>query len=213
MKVRKLITIVLIIVLAMFIKLPISNAAGLTIAFSKSNVSVGETINVTVNGSGISGKISLSVSGNATLSQNSIWVENSSQTVTATITGEGSIRITATPEDVADSTTAEPFTTATSGTLTATATSSNNPARNNDSNNNDNSNNDGNDNNNDDNDNKNNSNKNTENNISKNDESEDVPSKLPYTGSLRSIITVVIILIIISAVFCYIKLKQYKYIK
>lgn len=134
MNVKKLITIVLIIMLAMFIKLPISNAAGLTIAFSKSNVTVGETINVTVNGNGISGKISLSVSGNATLSQNSIWVENSSQTVTATITGEGSIRITATPEDAADSATAAPFTTATSGTLTATTSSSNNPTSNNDSN-------------------------------------------------------------------------------
>ena len=134
MNVKKLITIVLIIMLAMFIKLPISNAAGLTIAFSKFIVKVGETINVTVNGNGISGKISLSVSGNATLSQNSIWVENSSQTVTATITGEGSIRITATPEDAADSATAAPFTTATSGTLTATTSSSNNPTSNNDSN-------------------------------------------------------------------------------
>ena len=61
--------------------------------------------------------------------------------------------------------------------------------------------------------NSNDNNKNTENTVSKNDKTEEVPSKLPYTGSLRSIITVVIILIIISAAFCYIKLKQYKYIK
>ena len=61
--------------------------------------------------------------------------------------------------------------------------------------------------------NSNDNNKNTENTVSKNDKTEEVPSKLPYTGSLRSIITVVIILIIVSAAFCYIKLKQYKYIK
>lgn len=106
-----------IMTLLMITLIPKSNAASLTIAFSKSSANVGDKINVTVNGNGIAGKISLSVSGNATLSQSSVWVDNSSTTVTLSINGTGNITVTATPVDASDSTTANPFTTATSGTV------------------------------------------------------------------------------------------------
>lgn len=126
MSLKKIVTIILAMMLTLFINLPISNAAGLTISFSKSNANVGETIAVTVKGSGIAGKISLTASGNATLSQNSVWVDNSSATVNVTVKGEGDIRITATPVDAADSATAVPFTTATGGTIKVTSASSEN---------------------------------------------------------------------------------------
>lgn len=122
-KIKNSVIILLITVLTMVIFMPQSKAAGLTISFSKSNANVGDKINVTVNGNGIAGKISLSVSGNASLSQNSVWVDNSSATVTATITGEGKITITATPVDASDSVTANPYTAATSGTITVSSTS------------------------------------------------------------------------------------------
>lgn len=125
MKKIKVLTIVLMMIIAIAIFIPSSKAASLTIAFSKSNVTVGETVNVTVNGSGITGKVSLSVSGNATLSENSVWVDNSSATIKAQINGEGSIKITATPIDVSDSTTAETLNIQpTAGTINATAVSS-----------------------------------------------------------------------------------------
>lgn len=126
MSLKKIVTIILAMIVTLFINLPISNAAGLTISFSKSNANVGEKIAVTVKGSGIAGKISLTASGNAALSQNSVWVDNSSATVNVTVKGEGDIRITATPVDAADSTTAAPFTTATGGTIKVTSASSGN---------------------------------------------------------------------------------------
>ena len=117
MNIKKIVIIILAMLLALFINLPISNAAGLTIAFSKSDANVGETIAITVNGRGIKGKISLTASGSATLSQNSVSVDNSSATVNVTVTGEGDVRITATPVDAVDSVTSAPFTTATGGTI------------------------------------------------------------------------------------------------
>ena len=103
---------------------PKSQAAGLVIAFSKSTANVGDSVTVTVTGQGIAGRADLTVSGPATLSENSVWVDNGSASVTANITGEGSIRITATPISMADSTTADPYTTPTAGTITVSSSSS-----------------------------------------------------------------------------------------
>ena len=122
MKVIKKSIILLIILLSFMIIEPKSNAAALTVGFSKSTANVGDTISVTVNGSGIAGKVSLSVSGNATLSQNSVWVDNSATTVTLTLNGSGNVSVTATPVDVSDSTTAQPYTNATKGTITVNST-------------------------------------------------------------------------------------------
>lgn len=122
MKIIKKLAIILIIFLSFIIIESKSNAAALTVGFSKSTANVGDTISVTVNGSGIAGKVSLSVSGNATLSQNSVWVDNSATTVTLTVNGSGNISVTATPVDVSDSTTAQPYTNATKGTITVSST-------------------------------------------------------------------------------------------
>lgn len=110
--------VMLIILIFMFVFMPKVNAASLTIAFSKSTANVGDTITVTVNGRGIAGKIALSVSGNATLNQNSVWVDNSSVSATVTIKGTGNVTVTATPIDVSDTSTAAAYTTATAGTIT-----------------------------------------------------------------------------------------------
>ena len=115
---------IMIFLIVLFALAPKSEAAGLVIAFSKSTANVGDTVTVTVTGSGVTGKVNLSVSGNATLSQNSVWVDNNSTSVTATITGTGSIRITATAADMADSTTSDPYSGATAGTITVANSSS-----------------------------------------------------------------------------------------
>ena len=125
MKIKSKSVICMLLILAIVtIIMPKSQAAGLVISFSQSTANVGDTVTVTVTGSGISGRADLSVSGNATLSQNSVFVDNGSASVTATINGAGSIRITATAVDMADSSTAAVYTGSTGGTITATSASS-----------------------------------------------------------------------------------------
>lgn len=127
---KKSLILLLVMILTMFVFLPKSNAAGLSVALSKTTANVGDTVNVTVNGSGIAGKISLSVSGNATLSQNSVWVDNSSATASVKINGAGNVTVTATPVDASDSTTAQPFTTPSSATITVSNNSGGNSGNN-----------------------------------------------------------------------------------
>ena len=115
---KKIICMILCLAMLIFIA-PKAKAAGLVIAFSDSTVDVGDTVTVTVTGNGVSGTVNLSVSGDATLSQNSVSVNNGSASVTATINGEGSIRITATAANMTDTATSEAYTGATGGTITA----------------------------------------------------------------------------------------------
>lgn len=125
-RVKKSLILLLITILTIFICMPKSKAASLSITLSKTTANVGDTVNITINGNGIAGKISLSVSGNATLNQNSLWVDNSSATASVKINGTGNVTITATPIDASDSTTAQPFTTSASKTITVSSNSSNN---------------------------------------------------------------------------------------
>lgn len=92
-------------------------AASLTISTSKSNAESGDTITVTVNGNGVTGKVALSASG-GTLSESSIWVDNSKSTASVKINGNNDVKIVATPVDVSDSNTGEPLSlSATSATV------------------------------------------------------------------------------------------------
>ena len=118
-EVKKVISIIICLVMLIAMA-PKSLAEGkLVIAFSESTVEVGDTVTVTVTVDGLSGNVNLSVSGDATLSQDSVSVNNGSASVTATINGEGSIRITATAENMTDTSTSEAYTGATGGTITA----------------------------------------------------------------------------------------------
>ena len=108
MKNKKILTIVIIFIVSLVINLPISKAASLTMSTSKSEARAGDTVSVTINGSGITGKVSLSVDGGS-VDQDSVWVENSKATAIVTVTGDKDIRVTATPEDVSDSSTGAPI--------------------------------------------------------------------------------------------------------
>ena len=110
--------IVLIIAIA-----PKAIAANLTINFSSSQAKVGDTVTATVSGNGVAGKVNLSVSGNASLSQSSIFVDGSAS-VTVKINGEGNVKVTATAADMADTSTSQPFTGATAGTIKVSSNSS-----------------------------------------------------------------------------------------
>ena len=128
LKIKEIVCLIVFVVILGMIA-PKSQAAGIVIAFSKSNANVGDTVTVTVTGTGVAGRVNLTVSGNATLSENSVFVDNNSASVNAQITGEGSIRITATAVDMAYSDTAGVYTGSTAGTITV-ASSSNGSAGN-----------------------------------------------------------------------------------
>ena len=122
---KKSILCVILILAVIMIFSPKSQAAALVINFSKSTANVGDTVTVTITGQGLAGRADLTVSGPATLSENTVWVDNNSASVTAKITGEGSVKITATPTSMAEnSATADPYTQPTAGTITVASTSS-----------------------------------------------------------------------------------------
>lgn len=113
-----LLSIVFLIAIA-----PKSNAASLVINFSSSSAKVGDTVTATVTGKGAIGKVNLSISGNASLSESSIFVDGSAS-VSVKINGEGNVKITATAADMADTSNAEPFKGSTAGTIKVSSNSS-----------------------------------------------------------------------------------------
>ncbi len=106
----KKIKIFIILVIFIIVNTTISNAVSLTIKSSKTTANKGDSVSITVNGSGISGRVNLSVTGNASLSDSSVWLDNSSAKTTLKINGTGNIVVTATPSDISNSTTGDAIT-------------------------------------------------------------------------------------------------------
>ena len=124
LKVKKVVITILIIASIGFVWIPQVKAAGLVINFSESEVNVGDTVIVTVTGNDLTGTVNLSVDGDATLSQDTVSLKNGSASVNAKITGQGSVRITATAGDnMQNSKTGEAYTGATGGTITVDSSS------------------------------------------------------------------------------------------
>ena len=81
-------------------------AATFTVTSSKSTVTVGDTFTVTIDGTGLTGKYSITGNSNVTISgDTSPWIENTKATVTCTAKSEGTATVTVTPVTVADSAT------------------------------------------------------------------------------------------------------------
>ena len=85
-----------------------SNGANLSVSASKSTASNGDKVKITVNGDGITGWVTLSANGGV-LSSDGVWVENSSNSVYLTVSGDKNIVVKANPSSVADSNTAAPY--------------------------------------------------------------------------------------------------------
>ena len=168
-KIKNLIITLLIIGFVLF-STSISMAASLTISTSKSEAKEGETVSITVNGSGITGRVNLSATG-GTLEESSVWVENSKATVNLTLNGSGDAKVTATPSDVSDSSTGEAASVSSTGATVKLSKDEPTPPAETDSNNNNESNqqNDNEDNNNNNND---NNSSNSNNNSSNNNQTE-----------------------------------------
>lgn len=123
MNLRKSIICILLSIVFLIVISPKSSAASLVISFSSSSAKVGDIVTVTVTGKGATGKVDLSVSGNAKLDSSSIFVDGSAST-NLTINGEGNVKVTATASDMADNSNAQRFEGSTAGTIKVASNSS-----------------------------------------------------------------------------------------
>lgn len=80
------------------------NAASLSVYANQSSVYVGGSVVITVKGSDLAGKVSITSSNGSVLSggASSVWIENESKTYTFRANSAGTATITVTPIDVAD---------------------------------------------------------------------------------------------------------------
>ncbi len=85
-------------------------AASFSVSSSKTSVTVGETFNVIINGTGLTGQYSITGSSNIDVGEEKVWIENTSVTITCTAKGEGNATVTVTPITVADAITGEDIT-------------------------------------------------------------------------------------------------------
>jgi len=116
MNLKKRILCIIISIIFVLLIAPKSNAASMVISFSNSSAKVGDTITATVTAKGATGKVNLSVEGNATLSENSINVDGSAST-SVKINGEGDVKVTATAADMKETSSDKKFTGSTAGKI------------------------------------------------------------------------------------------------
>lgn len=94
-----------VLLFLMFISITNVDAASYSISASARNVTKGNKIRLTISGSGVTGRFNISTSNSsvASISEDRVWIENNSYTITISTFNTGSATITVSPSGVSDS--------------------------------------------------------------------------------------------------------------
>lgn len=101
---KKIVNYVLLVLLINFVFLSRIYAGSYNVSVTSSSVTIGNSVTLNISGSGLAGKFSISSSnGNIlSLSQNSVWIDNDTASITVNTLNTGSATLTITPVDVTD---------------------------------------------------------------------------------------------------------------
>ena len=110
--VRKISIILLIIALTLLINVPKTDATSFSITSGISTITVGESYNIKINATGLTGRFNITHSSNVSVNVSSVWVDNgvADSTIKVTTKSTGTATVTLTPDEatkITDANTAE----------------------------------------------------------------------------------------------------------
>ena len=98
---NKIIIAILIIIMILICSMQYVNAASFSITSGKSEVTVGESYNITVNAKGLTGRFNITHSSNVSVNISAVWIENGvpETTIKVTTKSAGKATVTLTPAE------------------------------------------------------------------------------------------------------------------
>lgn len=99
---KKIYKYLCLVVISFTLLMPKIMAAGYSVSVTSTSVTIGNSVTLTIKGSDIAGKFTITSSNNSvvSLSSSSAWIDNNSQSITLTTKNTGSATITVIPTDV-----------------------------------------------------------------------------------------------------------------
>ena len=100
-RIKKIIAIIIIIILALGYLTISSSAASFSITSGISEINVGDSYTISISAKGLTGRFNITHSSNVSVNLDSIWVENGSAegTIKVTAKSEGKATVTLTPDE------------------------------------------------------------------------------------------------------------------
>ena len=88
---------ILFIVVLSFLLIPKVSASSCNVKANTTNIKQGDTVTISISGQDVIGKFNISSSSILTSSQNSIWIENNTETISFTANSSGVATINVSP--------------------------------------------------------------------------------------------------------------------